>query len=206
MKNLPWYGYLILALVIAGLAYFLYFKPKNEELANLTQQRVTVEQEVNNLRAKKKELDSIEAELITLRKQLAELTQIIPEKREQSDILRRLQQLAYDSRLDISRFEQRAEVNREFYVEWPINLVTNGNYHNLGTFFDRLSRFSRLFVVPNFTIKSLNRQTDANTISATWTAQTYIFLEEGKELPPPPTKKKAPTPVVKKPTGAKVRG
>ncbi|MDH4195843.1 MAG: type 4a pilus biogenesis protein PilO [Candidatus Aminicenantes bacterium] len=205
MKRLPWYGFLILALIIAALAHFLYFKPKNEELAALTQQRVTVEEEVNNLRAKKKELDSIEAELVTLRRQLAELTQIIPEKREQSDILRRLQQLAYDSRLDISRFEQRAEVNRDFYVEWPINLVTNGNFHNLGTFFDRLSRFSRLFLVPNFTLKALNRQSDTNTISATWTAQTYIFLEEGKELPPPPTKKKT-TPAVKRPTGAKVRG
>jgi len=53
-----------------------------------------------------------------------------------------------------------------------------GNYNNLGMFFDQLSRFSRLFIVENFSIKSLARQTDASTVSVSCTTKTYIFHEE----------------------------
>ena len=59
-----------------------------------------------------------------------------------------------------------------------------GSYHNLASFFDRLSKFARIFNIENFTIKALSNQTDELTISSTFTAKTYIFLEEGTEEAP----------------------
>jgi len=41
-----------------------------------------------------------------------------------------------------------------------------------------VSNFSRLFNIEDFSIKALQRQTDTNTISASYTAKTYIFREE----------------------------
>ncbi len=182
MKNWPWYGYLIIALLIFTLVFFVYFKPKNEELKVLRAERIKVQQEVEELKRKKQELDQIEAELVTLNAQLKELETIIPLRKEVSDILRQIQQLAYDSRLEIIRFAPQGELNREFYNEWPIPIEITGNYHNLGLFFDRLSRFPRLFTVERFSIKALQRQTDISSIRANWTAKTYFFVEE----PPAP--------------------
>ncbi len=190
MKNWPWYGYLILAALLGILVFFLFFKPRNEELASLKTQRGNLEKELQTLRLKKQELDKIEAELVTLKKQLAELSSIIPEKREIDDILRSIQQLAYDNRLNIVRFETKGEINREFYSEWPINIVTTGSFHNLGLFFNSLNRFARLITVPNLSLKALGKQTDAATITASWTAMTYIFLDEAA-IPPPAAKKAA---------------
>jgi Tfp pilus assembly protein PilO len=190
MKNWPWYGYLILAALIGVVAFFLFLKPRNEELASLKTQRANLEQELQTLRLKKQELDQIEAELVTLKKQLAELSSIIPEKREIDDILRSIQQLAYDNRLNIIRFETKGEINREFYSEWPINIVTTGSFHNLGLFYNSLNRFARLITVPSLTIKALGKQTDAATVTASWTAMTYIFLDEAA-IPPPTAKKPA---------------
>jgi len=178
MRNWPWYGHLFLAVVIFGLFYLLYYKPKNSELNALRDERITVQQEVTRLKAKKRELDKIEVELKTLDSTLKELEAIIPQKKEISNILRKIQQLAYDSRLNIVRFIPKGEIDKEFYSEWPISIEITGNYHNLAIFFDRLSRFSRLFNVENFSIKSLAQQTEASTITATWTAKTYIFREE----------------------------
>jgi type IV pilus assembly protein PilO len=101
----------------------------------------------------------------------------IPQRKETADILRQVQALAYDSRLDVLRFAPGTEINKEFYAEWPIPIQVSGNYHNLGSFFDRLSKFARVFTIENFTIKALNRQTDLNTVSANWTAKTYFFAE-----------------------------
>jgi Tfp pilus assembly protein PilO len=178
MKNWPWYGYLILAVIIFALAFFFYFKPRNQELEDLRQQRAKLEKEVQVLKEKKKELDKIEAELVVLNATLKDLEQIIPQKKEIADILRRIQQLAYDSRLNVLKFQPRGELKKDFYAEWPINIEISGTYHNLGIFFDKLSKFSRLFNVNNFSIKALNNQTDALTISSNFITTTYYFIEE----------------------------
>jgi Tfp pilus assembly protein PilO len=64
----------------------------------------------------------------------------------------------------------------------------SGNYHNLGLFFDRLSKFARVFTIENFTIKALSKQSDLNTVSANWTAKTYFF-PENMPAPTAPAKK-----------------
>jgi len=177
MKNWPWYGYLVLAVLIFALAFFFYFKPQNAKLNALTAERVKVEAEVQNLKQKKRELDKIEADIAAMTAKLKTLEVNIPQRKETADILRQIQALAYDSRLDVLRFAPGTEISREFYAEWPIPIQVSGNYHNLGMFFDKLSKFPRVFTIENFTVKSLNRQTDLNTISANWTAKTYFFAE-----------------------------
>jgi Tfp pilus assembly protein PilO len=182
MKNWPWYGYVVLAVILFGLFFLFYYKPRAAELQKVQADRIKIEDEVAKLRVKKQQLDKIEKELIDLNQRLKDLQQIIPDQKESGDILKRIQQLAYDSRLTITKFTPRPEVIKEFHSEWPIPVETTGTFHNLGTFFDRLSRFSRLFTVENFTIRALAKQTDATTVSATWTAKTYFFHDE---LPPP---------------------
>ena len=194
MKNMPWYGYIVLALIVLGLAYFLYYKPQQAEFDRLKVERQQVEREVADLLEKKKQLDVIEAELATLTQTLKELEVIIPLRKEVDVILRRVQQMAFDSRLDLIRFTPRGEINREFYSEWPIPMEIRGNYHNLASFFDRLSKFARIFNIENFTIKALNNQTDETTISSTFTAKTYIFLEEAEVAPAAKPQAKRRTP------------
>jgi type IV pilus assembly protein PilO len=189
MKNWPWYGYLVFAVLIFALAFLLYFKPQNEKLKVLTAERIKVEGEVQNLKQKKRELDKIEADIAAMTAKLKSLEVNIPQRKETADILRQIQALAYDSRLDILRFAPGTEVNKDFYAEWPIPIQVSGNYHNLGLFFDKLSKFARVFTIDNFTIKSLSRQTDLNTVSANWTAKTYFFPEN---LPAAAPAKKQP--------------
>jgi Tfp pilus assembly protein PilO len=187
---MSWYGSVIVAVLIFALAHFFYFSPQNTQLQALKADRIKVENEVKDLKQKKKELDKIEAELVVMTAQLKGLEAIIPQRKEQADILRQIQQLAYDSRLDVTNFTQQKEINREFYAEWPITIQINGTYHNLGTYFDRLSQYSRLFSVDKFSIKALTRQTDLSTISANWTAKTYLFLEEPRAPAPKPKAKR----------------
>lgn len=189
MKNWPWYGSLFFAVLIFGLAFLFYFKPQNAKLKELRAERVKVEAEVRNLKEKKRELDKIVADIVAMTAKLKTLEVNIPQRKEIADILRQIQALAYDSRLDVLRFAPGTEINKEFYAEWPIPIQISGNYHNLGTFFDKLSKFPRVFTIQNFAIKALNRQTDLNTVSANWTAKTYFFSET--PAPAAPAKQQA---------------
>ena len=112
---------------------------------------------------------------------LKKLEAIIPQKEEISSILKNMQQHAYDTRLNITKFIQKPEIEKEFYSEQPIEVAITGDYHNLAIFFDRLNTFQRLFNIEDFSIKALREQTDANTISAEWNVKTYIYREETTE-------------------------
>ncbi|MGD2295220.1 MAG: type 4a pilus biogenesis protein PilO, partial [Candidatus Aminicenantes bacterium] len=161
--------------------YLFFFKPREATIANTREERIRVENEVTKLKAQQRQLDQIKNELLTMTATFKELEVVIPQQREIYEILKQIQQLAYDSHLDIVRFVNRGEIDKEFYREWPIAVEIRGSYHNLALFFDRLSRFSRLFNIENFAIRALPRQTDSETITANLTVKTYIF----KESPPP---------------------
>jgi type IV pilus assembly protein PilO len=178
MKNWPWYGYVVVALIIFGFFYFLHYKPKNNELKSIREERIQTENEVEMLKKKKEELDQIEQELKVMNVQLKSLEAIIPKEEEIDVILRRIQQLAHDSRIDIIQFTPKPLINKEFFSEKPITMELTGNYHNIAIFFSRLSNFSRLFTMENFSIKALRDQTDSLTVSANSTAKTYVFHEE----------------------------
>lgn len=189
MKDWPWYYFILIAVLILVFFYILYYKPKSNELNSLIKNRDRTEKEVIQLRSKNKQLNKIEAQVQQMDITLKDLETVIPSKKETSDILTRTQQLAYDSNLDIKKYTPKGEVLKEFYSDWPIEIEVQGNYHNLGKFFARLSNFSRLFTVENFTIKNLKPQTANTTISAKFTTQTYILREASAE-PKPKSKRR----------------
>lgn len=181
MRDWPWYGYVVVALIIFGLFFIVYYRPKDNELKQIRADRETTEREVERLKQKEKELEQIEKEIESMNAQLRDLETIIPQKEEIDVILRRIQELAYDSRINITKFIPKNLIEKELISEKPISIDLTGNYHNLAQFFNRLGNFARLFNIEDFSIKSIRNQSDATTITATATAKTYIFRE-----PPPP--------------------
>ena len=194
MKKQPWMSIALLAAIVAGLVYFVYFKPRLADLRSFRAERVALEDELTQLRSKKRQLDKIEAELAKLGSSLAELETIIPRKREQSEMVRNVQQMALDAGIEtVLRIAPDKEVNKDFYSEWPISIEVIGNYHTLGAFFDRILHFPRIFNIDDFSITSLPSQSADMTISARFTARTYFFLDESQIVKKPePAKPKKP--------------
>ena len=190
MRDWPWYGHLLVAVLIFGLFYVAYYRPKNGDLEVLRDQRIEVENQVRMLKQKKQQLDEIEAELKTMNATLKNLETIIPQQEEIDVILRRIQQMAFDSRINIIRFVPNPLIDQEFFSEKPITMQLSGNYHNLAIFFNRLGNFSRLFTIEDFAFDATRDQSETTTITADVTAKTYIFLEEEALEKKPPVKKK----------------
>jgi len=193
MKKQAWTTYALLAALVLGFLYFLYFKPRQAELSSLRAERASLEDELGQLRTKKRQLDKIEGELTRLGASLAELEQIIPRKREQSEIVRNIQQMALDSGIEtVLRIAPEREVNKDFYSEWPIPIEIVGSFHTLGAFFDRILHFPRIFNIDDFSMTALPKQAAETTISARFTARTYFFLEEAAVKKPEAVKPKKP--------------
>ncbi len=176
---------LIAALICGGFYWFYYSdaleqqKQKEKQLADLQTQIRALEATANRLPEFQREVQALEARLETLKR-------ILPPEKEMPDLMRRVQYLAAQSSLGIKKFTPAPVAQREFYLEVPINIDIDGTYHNLGAFFDRISRMSRLVNVGNVKIKAQNNQAINNTVNVQAVATTYVYQE------PPPTAQGGP--------------
>lgn len=187
LTKLPLVGQLGVSLLIAALIgggfYYLWYsdalereKTKQAELEALKKDIRALEVTANKLQEFQREVQLLEAKLETLKR-------ILPPEKETPDLMRRVQYLAAQSSLAIKVFTPIAVSNKEFYQEVPINVSVEGNYHNLGAFFDRVRRLSRLVNIGNIRVKAQTSQTQSNTVSAQAVATTYVYIETPPAAP-----------------------
>lgn len=165
------------AVLIGGLFYWQYWGPAVEEENTKTATLDRLRQEIRQLEVTASKLQDFQREVALLEAKLETLKRILPPEKETPDLMRKVQSLAAQSNLTIRTFTPAATVNKEFYQEWPINMAVDGSYHNLGYFFDRVSRLSRLVNVGNLKISSAATQTASRTISANCVATTFVYLD-----------------------------
>ena len=91
-----------------------------------------------------------------------------------------MQGLATQSNLTILRFTPAPPKQQPMYQEVPYRISTEGTYHNLGLFFDRVSKFPRIINVSDITIRALPTPNANATIIAECTATTFVLADQTK--------------------------
>ena len=178
--------FLLLAVAIYGAFYYFVYTGLEAEIETKTQERRELQDEVEKGKVTAARLPEFRREVERREATLQALSRILPSNKEVDDLLRKVQQMAAESSLNVLRFKPEATQPREFYAAWPITLELDGNYHNLAYFFDRLSKLSRIVNVSNLKVNSNKKPTTSSTIRATCTATTFVFIEA-----PPPAQGKA---------------
>jgi len=174
----------VLAAIICGAFWYFWYSPALEEESRKTAQLEALQREIRALEVTANKLQEFQREVQLLEAQLETLKRILPPEKETPDLMRRVQSLASQSRLNIKTFTPAAEVMRDFYKEVPINVDVEGTYHDLGQFFDRVSRLARLVNMTNVKVKAQTNQTGSNTIAASGVATTYVYVDKPPSPPP----------------------
>jgi type IV pilus assembly protein PilO len=172
---------IFLGVLICGGFYYLWYADALEQEKTKQARLETLQKEIRALEVTANKLQEFQREVQLLEAKLETLKRILPPEKETPDLMRRVQYLAAQSSLLIKDFTPAPVQTKEFYQEVPINVTVEGTYHNLGAFFDRVSRLSRLINVGNIRIKSQGTQTASNTINAAAVATTYVYVD----TPPP---------------------
>ena len=177
LNDKPWYVAVIVGAVL-GIALFVVlqmyvFKDMQTEIGNLRTTIDELEREIEKGRAAKADLPKLEEDIKNLELELDRLRKILPTKRETDALIKRSKQL--------TEFTPGDFIDMDFYMEWPIRVELDGTYHELGMFFDSLSRFSRIINVDDLQITPLRRNEGEHfTIHARFTQKTFIYKEEGQ--------------------------
>lgn len=182
LTKLPLVGQLGVAVVLAGLIYgvfhWQYLGPAFEEEKRKTEQLGTLRKQIQALEVTANKLQEFQREVSLLENKLETLKQILPPEKETPDLMRKVQSLAAQSNLSIRKFTPGNTVNKDFYQEWPINMDVEGNYHNLGVFFERVGRLPRLVNMGNLRVASRGEQTVSSTINVSCVATTFVYSEQ----------------------------
>ena len=132
---------------LVALAGFVVFHvywvvPVRDEMVLAEQDLTQLQMEINEALQIASQLREVETDVDDLNERLESLAAALPQECDVSAVLRRLQTLAAQSNLSIRAFTPRAVDRQELHAAWPIRLELHGTYHNLGGFFDRVSKFS----------------------------------------------------------------
>ncbi len=180
LTKLPWYWQLgaFVALAIGGCVAFYFYVdvPMREDLTSRQSQLVALRADVAKGQATARKLPEFRAQVAELEGRLETLKAVLPEEKDASDLLRRLQVEAARSSLTIKSFKPSPTVTKQLHVEWPISLELDGTYHNLAMFFDRVGKFTRIVNVTGLDVKGKEKPEPNATVTATCTATTFVLL------------------------------
>lgn len=182
LNKLPWWGQLALYGVLgAGLVathHYMYAVDLEAKVARTHAERRKIETGIARARVEERRLPEFRSRVAELNSRLAALRNVLPEQKDVGDLLRRIQTLATQSSLTIRGFKPQAVATRQQHAEWPISLSLEGTYHDLGAFFDKVSRMPRIINISGIQIKThgANEPSPA-TVDAQCTVTTFVLME-----------------------------
>jgi len=181
LNKLPWKVqvgvFLAVAVAALGGFYWYYVQDAQETIATQQKKLDGMLAEAAKANATARQLKGFQSQVAELSARLDNLRAVLPEEKDVGDLLRRLQTLATQSNLTIRGFKPAPIVQKQTHAEWPIQLELDGTYHNLGLFFDRVSKFPRIINVATVRIKAKDKPQPGSTITASCTATTYVLVE-----------------------------
>jgi Tfp pilus assembly protein PilO len=192
LQNMPWWGRLLLFVILGGAIIYLGYKV----YPNFTEIQTRIDGQQDELerlqaeiakgkRARERraellaEIEIKEAELLLLRR-------ILPTEPETGDLVKWLKFQADQVNLDLRSFSRGTVVGHDFYDEHAYKMDVVAEYHDLGGFFERVSGHDRLVNIKGLTINA-NTGGDrfARSIRVGFNAVTYVYRDrpEGEATP-----------------------
>lgn len=180
--RMRWGVVALVPILVIAVFYFLLVSPTQDETAKLKSELVKARQEVQEKQALERRLPEFEKEIAVKDYELALLRRQLPEEREIPELIDQVSNLGTQSGLRFLTFKPRKEVEKDFYAEVPVELKIQGKFHNLVSFFDRISRLPRIVTISNLNIIVSKATADGTIgkgtlIEARCNAITFRFIE-----------------------------
>ncbi len=172
--------------LVAGLSYMLILvgvwfsliSPTRDQIEGANGQKRDLTGKRDAVRARASNRPAFEARLEDLAAKLKQALKELPNDREIPGLLSEIDGLARKSGLDVRKFQPLPEVVHEYYAEVPVQIVMDGGYHEVGIFFDRVSKMSRIVSVSDIDMGTPNLSGEEVSLTVSGRVITYRFLSD----------------------------
>ena len=161
--------------VILGAGYYFYLTDKQTLLDRAEAQEIDLRRDFEDKSAKAANLAEYRAQKVQLEIKFGALLKQLPKDTEVPGLLDDITTTAIDNDLTIESISLQGEKQLEFYVELPIDIVVEGDYHKIGSFVSGVAALSRIVTLHDF---ALEPQGSPLNLKLRILAKTYRYLEE----------------------------
>ena len=181
LEDKPWYfgviaGVVLAAGIVAGVHYTLVTKI-NQGISSAESEKQKLQSKIAEGRAAEQQLPQFREEVARLELELQKLRRILPSSKNTDEIIKKIKSLVDQGDFLLKRLVFPDLVQSDdVYSEWNISVSLDGSYHDLALLFNRLSNFSRIMNVEQFTITALGSQLDKTT-TCDFVAKTFVYVE-----------------------------
>lgn len=164
---------ILLAALVVGGGYYGYLTAKQKSLETVQLKELDLRREFEDKSFQAKNLEEYRQQKTEMEATFGALLKQLPKDTEVPGLLEDITRTALDNELKIESIDLEAERRTEFYVELPIKVVVEGDYHKLGSFVSGVANLSRIVTLHDFEIKPNGSRLQMNI-----EAKTYRYLDE----------------------------
>jgi len=172
---------IMLYLGVGAVAYMVFlnsllpfsYKSRAREIAALKSEIEQLDSQVRIARESLKQKGRLEELLRASREKALEARELLPERNDSSELLRKLVVLAQEAGVRVTLFKPARGVLKDGYVEFPLELTVQGNYHGVGLLLAKISNCKRIVRVNSLSLAALPDQEQEETLEATLSLVTY---------------------------------
>ena len=169
---------MLMVLVFAAVAiggYFYYLTDKQQALETAENQEISLRAEYEDKAEQASNLDAYRQQQQEMEETFGTLLRQLPSDTEVPGLLEDITRTAIDNELTIESIDLKPEQRTEFYVELPIDIVVEGDYHKIGTFVSGVANLSRIVTLHDFKIVP---EGSVQNLKMSILAKTYRYLDE----------------------------
>ena len=161
--------------LVLGVGYYMHITDKQDKLTRVEATEKDLRSDYEDKAAQAANLDALRQQKIEMDAAFGALLQQLPSDTGVPGLLEDITRTALDNELVIESIDLQAERKTEFYVELPINVVVEGDYHKIGTFVSGVASLSRIVTLHDFSITPVK---DSQQLRMEILAKTYKYVEE----------------------------
>lgn len=171
-------GLLILPAVVF---YVVFYQPKATIIQSLENTRTKSESSLALAKKKASNLEAFKKEADTAQLQFDIKAALLPKEKEIPKLLKDISALGSNAGLEFISFKPLGDRPKDFYSEIPVSIKVNGPYHNVGFFFDQISKLERIVSVTNVRMGGPKKEGGEMLLNSDCQLVTYRFTNV--ELP-----------------------
>ena len=165
----------IVFVIVLGSGYYFHLTDKQALLERSETQEISLRKDYESKSMQAANLDAYRRQREEMRATFGALLRQLPSDTEVPGLAEDINRMAVDNELTIESMVLQNERQTEFYVELPIDIVVEGDYHKIGAFVSGVANLSRIVTLHDFRMVP---QESAQQLKMTILAKTYRYLEE----------------------------
>jgi len=169
---------IILLVVVLGAGYKFHLEDIQLQLDQQRAEEQTLREQFSVKAFQAANLEAYKEQMKEMEESFGALLRQLPSDTEVPGLLEDITRSGLASGLEFSEIKLLPEVQQQFYIELPIQIVVEGGYHDLATFVSGVSSLPRIVTLHDFEVEPVNKD-EPSKLRMSVLAKTYRYNDKG---------------------------